>query len=151
MKVEIFYSQGKINLKILAKEYSLETVNGGKLKPPSEAYNKEREQFNAPKLLNFLLENKTREIALWLLSKDLYTGDMNFIFGLAMRGQGAILSTYRLDSKKLIQKEALHEVGHILGLEHCQNDCVMKFSNSLREAKQKPAHLCEECKKKLTS
>ncbi|ODS39259.1 MAG: hypothetical protein A7316_05990 [Candidatus Altiarchaeales archaeon WOR_SM1_86-2] len=74
---------------------------------------------------------------------------MNFIFGIASYGRGAVVSIFRLDSLKLIENECIHEVGHVLGLGHCMDYCVMRFSNSLYEAKQKPGYLCEKCKRKL--
>jgi archaemetzincin len=74
---------------------------------------------------------------------------MNFVFGLAHPGNAAVLSTHRLDSLDLVNKEAIHEMGHVLGLQHCTNDCVMQFSNSLDEAKAKPATLCERCRSLL--
>ncbi|HEC81490.1 MAG TPA: hypothetical protein ENI42_03580 [Thermoplasmatales archaeon] len=39
----------------------------------------------------------------------------------------------------------------MLGLGHCSNRCVMRFSNTLWEAKLKPLHLCESCKQKIFS
>ncbi|HHF58837.1 MAG TPA: peptidase, partial [Thermoplasmatales archaeon] len=54
-----------------------------------------------------------------------------------------------LNSEELIRKETIHEVGHILGLGHCENDCVMRFSNSLQEAIEKSDHLCSVCREKL--
>ena len=89
--------------------------------------------------------------ALWIIQKDLYSKGMNFIFGYAMYHWVAVLSTIRLSTKDLIEKEAIHEVGHVLGLQHCSNRCVMQFSNSLWEAKMKPSYLCESCKRKITS
>lgn len=75
---------------------------------------------------------------------------MNFVFGVAHPGKAAVLSTQRLDSLDLIKKEAIHETGHVLGLQHCNNECVMQFSNSLYEAKAKPATLCERCRSLVT-
>jgi len=49
----------------------------------------------------------------------------------------------------MIEKEVIHELGHIFGLPHCKNKCVMQFSNSLAEAMEKPSHFCQECIKKL--
>jgi archaemetzincin len=133
----------------LREEYGLDTVDSGVLKPIPEAYEQEREQFNASFLLEFLIEKKKEELALWIIKDDIYVEGMNFIFGLAMYYKGAVLSIFRLNSEELIKKEAIHEIGHVLGLEHCENSCVMKFSNSLYEAELKPLHLCEDCKRKL--
>lgn len=116
------------------------------------AYNTRRMQYNASKLLDYLIRSTAQaapdedSVSLWVISDDLYVQGMNFVFGVAHYGKAAVLSTCRLDSLDLIIKEAIHEMGHVLGLHHCTNYCVMQFSNSLDEAKEKPAALCERCK-----
>jgi len=85
--------------------------------------------------------------SIWIVDKDIYVDKMNFVFGIAWQRK-AIISTYRLPDE-IIPKEVVHEVGHIFGLEHCRNHCVMQFSNSLTEAMAKPSKLCNECKRKL--
>jgi len=154
---EIFYSQiSKKDIQLiqnaLATTYIdiLDVVTGGVLEPPEEAYNSKRDQYDADILLSYLLKTKKTDTALWVIQKDLYCKGMNFIFGKAMYLGGAILSIYRLSTNDLIEKEAKHEVGHVLGLQHCSNRCVMQFSNSLWEAKMKPSYLCENCKRKIT-
>jgi len=116
--------------KVLEETYGLKTDYSRILEPLNEAYNPRRGQYDASILLRYLIQNKERDLALWVIDKDLYCENMNFIFGYASIGQGAILSIYRLDSIGLIQKEAIHEIGHVMGLRHCKNDCVMQFSNS---------------------
>jgi len=123
-----------------------------------DAYNVNRLQYNASNLLIYLniikstskLRSNEDSVSLWIISDDLYVPGMNFVFGVADPGKAAVLSTHRLDSLSLINKEAIHELGHIFGLRHCANDCVMQFSNSLAEAKAKPATLCERCRSLLT-
>lgn len=158
MRLKIFYSQTsnkKIQLiqKALTTTYEdvLDVIIGGELELLEEAYNSQRDQYNADLLLTYLLKTKKTDTALWVIQKDLYCKGMNFIFGYAMYHGGAVLSTNRLSTKELIEKEAIHEVGHILGLQHCSNYCIMQFSNSLWEAKMKPSYLCESCKRKITS
>ncbi|MCS7106475.1 MAG: matrixin family metalloprotease, partial [Candidatus Aenigmarchaeota archaeon] len=47
-------------------------------------------------------------------------------------------------------KEAIHEMGHVLGLKHCENpECVMSFSNTVFDVDRKTKNLCEKCKKQL--
>ena len=127
----------------------LEIKIAGELEPPHQTYNKQRGQYNADPLLRYLLAQKKKEIAIWVLPQDLYTRNMNFIFGFAFYFQGAVLSLCRLSTKELRGKEAIHEIGHILGLTHCTNNCVMQYSNSLWEAQRKPLLLCNHCKKTL--
>jgi archaemetzincin len=120
------------------------------------AYSSRRNQYNASKLLAHLVRSmaaatlKSEDIALWLVSDDLYVEGMNFVFGVAHPGKAAVLSTARLPSIELIIKEAIHELGHVLGLAHCTHECVMQFSNSLAEAQAKPATLCGRCRALVT-
>jgi archaemetzincin len=46
----------------------------------------------------------------------------------------------------------VHELGHTLGLRHCDDpDCVMHFSNRLTDTDRKQRRLCEECLRELTA
>ena len=127
----------------------LELSIGGTLTLPPQAYNTSRDQYDAEILLDHLPTVKHHELALWVIAKDLYARDMNFIFGLASLFRGAVLSLCRLTTMELKEKEAIHEVGHVVGLKHCANRCVMRFSNSLEEAQRKPLTLCERCKRTM--
>lgn len=153
--LEIFYSQIsedeiQIIKHVLMHTYGaiLEVYIGAELDVPPQAYHRQRDQYDAEQLLRFLFTKK-KNMALWIISQDLYTKHMNFIFGLAYYFQGAVLSFFRLSTRELRKKEAIHEVGHVVGLEHCINLCVMQYSNSLWEAQMKPLFLCEDCKQKI--
>ena len=154
--IEIFYSQisneyiQKIQSALATTYgYIFDVIIGGELDLPGEVYNSQRDQYNADILLSYLLKTKKTDTALWVIQKDLYCKGMNLIFGYEMYHRGAVISTNRLSTQELIEKEAIHEVGHILGLQHFSNHCVMQFSNSLWEAKMKPSYLCESCKQKI--
>lgn len=134
---------------VIAETYGLNVMELERLDIIKKAYNKQRGQFDAGTLLEYLVRVKRKNLALWIVDKDIYQGSMNFVFGLASYGAGTVLSIYRLNTVELIRKEAVHEIGHVLGLEHCRNYCVMQFSNSLQEAIAKPQFLCKECKEKL--
>ncbi len=135
----------------------LETV-----KIPDISFVKFRNQYRSDILLDFL-EQKFEGRILGVTKEDLYTEGLNFIFGQAkMKGRVAILSISRLNPKFFNQpeddvlfenryvKEAIHEIGHVLGLEHCiKGGCVMNFSNIVGEVDKKTKYLCDTCKKKL--
>ena len=152
MQLKIFYTEkaGENAASIesaLVETYSmlnLSMVQGGVLSLIKEAYSLARDQYDASLLLKYLFQRGN--MLLWIVDKDLYADNMNFIFGFAFFQKGAILSTHRLDTHELIDKEAIHEVGHVLGLQHCRRKCVMKFSNSLEGARAKPQALCENCR-----
>lgn len=162
-KLRIFYdknSEAKVpSVKEALKDvFGIET--GGEIQLGAAevkgASNTNRMQYDASNLLNYLIRytskvrSKEPSLSLWVIGDDLYVQGMNFVFGVAQPGKAAVLSTHRLDSLDLIKKEAIHEMGHVFGLKHCNNYCVMQFSNSLYEAKKKPAKLCDRCRALLT-
>lgn len=156
-KLRIFYDKNsEANVPVVKEAlkdvFGVETGEEIQLDAAEDAYNTKRMQYDASNLLNYLIRytSKVRSnepyLCLWVISDDLYVQGMNFVFGVAQQGKAAVLSTHRLDSLDLIKKEAIHELGHVLGLKHCNNYCVMQFSNSLYEAKKKPAKLCDRCR-----
>ncbi|MFP3190464.1 MAG: archaemetzincin family Zn-dependent metalloprotease [Thermoproteota archaeon] len=123
----------------------------------SKAYDSRRNQFDAIKLLE---ENRRLENYLFytliVYDQDIFVSYLNYVFGLAM-GKLAIISTYRLKINaqqelycQRCKKEAVHEIGHLVGLSHCLNkNCVMYFSNSIFDTDNKSYKFCEDCRKKL--
>lgn len=94
---------------------------------------------------------------------DLYKTSHRFIFGDGDEADGiAVVSLHRLrsqfygeegDANLLFQrtlKEAVHQLGHALGLKHCFNArCAMYYSNSVFETDNKMPHFCEVCERRL--
>jgi archaemetzincin len=129
---------------------------------PISILNRYRNQYLSNQLLDFLEKNHGGRI-LGIIKEDLYTEGLNFIFGQAkLKGRVAIVSICRLDSsfwhqpkddellELRIVKETIHEVGHLLGLEHCnRRGCVMNFSNTVGEVDKKTKYLCDMCKLQL--
>lgn len=133
--------------------------------PIQVSYNPSRRQYHSTKLLT-ALEQSARGIdavkVLGVTDVDLYVPTLNFVFGEAQcLGRVALISTHRLHPeyygetdpelfRKRVLKEAVHELGHTLGLGHCVNQaCVMFFSNSIMDTDRKDYRLCANCLRKI--
>ena len=131
----------------------------------AHAYNQERRQYLASKLLEALSASyrQREERVVGIVDVDLYTPRLNFIFGEAdINSSTAIVSLCRLrqeyyglpaDRNLFIEratKEIVHELGHTFGLGHCHNArCIMHFSNSLADTDWKDAVFCPECRPRI--
>jgi len=132
---------------------------------PAAAFSEERGQYLAPLFLNALLhkygEKNIR--VLGIVDHDLFVPQLNFVFGQAdLVNKVAVISLTRLRPewygkekndeifKRRTLIEAVHELGHTYGLEHCSKPhCVMYFSNSLADTDRKGFKFCEDCLKKI--
>ncbi len=137
-------------------------VQQDNLEISSSAFDPSRQQYNANALLSILhSQSFKKKHALGIAAKDLFVPRLNFVFGVAQRGGNAVVSTVRLKPEfygkspdgelfhERLLKEAIHELGHIFGLSHCDDFCVMRFSNSLPETDTKPSTFCQNCRSKL--
>jgi len=132
---------------------------------PGSSFNPGRRQYLSPDFLSILAEKYSapgRRI-LGIVDQDLYVPDLNFVFGQAdIKNKTAVISLVRLrrkfyglpEDQELFERraltEAVHELGHTWGLSHCTNpDCVMFFSNSLRDTDRKGYRFCDGCLKCL--
>jgi archaemetzincin len=148
---DLFYTADSEEFKGIVSEklkevFGVDTRDAGAMAPYEGAYDIRRKQYDSHVLLDYLLRVMRSENALWVLDQDIFYDNMNFVMGLAMFHMGAVVSTYRLDSAEMVAKESIHEVGHVLGLQHCRNECVMQFSNSIEAAQKKPSVPCAHCK-----
>lgn len=127
---------------------------------PPQAYYATRNQYLADMLIEELCHCKKKgTYLLGVTSVDLFTQGKNFVFGEASpMKETAVISLYLLGGsgipdELLLQraiKEAVHEVGHLLGIGHCSDSrCVMHFSNSLIDTDIKNAFLCTNCRPRL--
>ena len=130
---------------------------------PQGAFDKKRNQYNSTLILNeirdYAAKNLNFHCILAIVDVDIFTSGLNYVFGEAyMPGNAALISLWRLkpafykDKPNIALyvlrtlKEAIHELGHTLGVKHCLRSlCVMHFSNSIFDTDKKQSLLCDEC------
>jgi archaemetzincin len=152
--------------KDLAATFSCQVERRDPIPIPEGAFHPARKQYRASLILK-MLPGQTfkgkRDIGLAIADVDLYAEGLNFVFGQAeFGGPFAIISISRLrqsfyslpENRAIFLertiKEAVHELGHVFGLEHCPDpECVMHFSNSLSDTDRKSASFCSRCRARL--
>lgn len=144
------------------KFFSPVKMHPARLPVPFDSYDPTRSQYKAAPFLWVVSTQVTsKSCGLGLVNQDLFVKELNFVFGVAEKGGNAVVAIPRLyqsnDGKpadpdiafERIRKVSFHELGHVLGLDHCSNECVMVFSNCLDDTDQKPDSFCPSCQQKL--
>ncbi|MFC1822495.1 archaemetzincin family Zn-dependent metalloprotease [Thermodesulfobacteriota bacterium] len=128
---------------------------------PRYAYDEKRQQYNSKLILKRLLEccpQDSRRL-IGITHVDLYVPILKYVFGLAqIEGPCSIISIHRLrpqfyeqpsDNNLLlnrVEKTAVHELGHTLGLTHCrERRCVMYSSTRIEDTDSKQPDFCPTC------
>ncbi|MBD3414539.1 MAG: archaemetzincin family Zn-dependent metalloprotease [Candidatus Aminicenantes bacterium] len=155
----------------LAKAFQTETKVADEMTIGRSFCNLKRKQYQAYEMLKFMMRKldfmNKEDICIGIFKKDMYTPPLNFVFGLASKyPRVCLISLARLhpsfnkqretentdDQLYLdrILKEAVHEIGHTLELEHCKDSkCVMHFSNTLDDTDTKGYEFCKKCRRMI--
>ncbi len=129
---------------------------------PPDALDQGRLQYNAASLIQAIetlpLNDYFKIIALF--DVDLFIPLFTHVFGEARQnGRVALVSLFRLESHadgssppsdrvlERVAKIALHELGHLLNLLHCDDDrCLMHFSGGVDTLDQTTFNFCRYCR-----
>lgn len=145
----------------LSRVYRFDVKQLPAMPEPEYAYDPQRGQYSSAHILRQLI-GKVPVDAVSLLAvtrKDLFIPMLSFVLGQAqLSGPAAVVSLARLRQEfhglpadrglasTRAVKEAVHEVGHTVGLTHCADSgCPMSLSNTVRHVDAKGTTLCANC------
>lgn len=145
----------------LVREFAIPCELLTPLAEPAYAFNVTRQQYSSTEILAALAQRKTPDTwrILALTTLDLYIPILTFVFGEAqLGGTSAVVSLHRLREefyglpanilllRERLLKECVHELGHTLGLSHCEDyQCAMSRSHGVEWIDLKSARFCRTC------
>jgi archaemetzincin len=128
---------------------------------PRHAYDSRRLQYDAGAILNVLESMPFHGCAkvIGILDVDLFVPILSYVFGEARQGgRCALISINRLKRNpdgseatmpvllERASKVALHELGHLFSLVHCEDErCLMHFSGGVKDLDKSPPYFCRYC------
>ena len=155
----------EIALKVIAAHisgyYKLPVKILPRLGHPDYAFDERRFQYDAGIILKAFesIQFKDHDKVIGVLNLDLFVPIFTYVFGEAKQGgKFALVSLYRLGKNpdgspspsslifERAAKIALHELGHLFNLLHCQEKkCLMNFSGGVGDLDNTPIYLCRYC------
>ncbi len=130
-------------------------VGKGLLPEVAFAFNKERRQYHTTAVTRRLLtvREPSARFVMGVADVDLFVPDTPFVYGEADReARAAVMSIWRLRGegdawKRRACVEAVHQVGHLLGLSYCEDArCAMFQATTITDAERRQLHLCNNCR-----
>ncbi|MGD2149407.1 MAG: archaemetzincin family Zn-dependent metalloprotease [Desulfobacterales bacterium] len=155
----------EIALKVIAAHISGYLNLSVQILPPLEhpeyALDEKRFQYNAGIILKAFESERFTDYdkVIGVLKLDLFIPIFTHVFGEAKQGgKFALVSMFRLGKNpdgspspasliyERTAKVALHELGHLFNLLHCQEKkCLMHFSGGIQDLDETPIYLCRYC------
>lgn len=155
----------------LERRFDVEVRVGDPIPIDPDWFDEERKQYRAGPILDRITELSCATLgdpaykSLGIIDADIYAPNISFIFGQAIVGGCCgIIGLARLrpefyqkspDHRLFARRtliEAVHEIGHAAGLEHCPNEtCVMNFSRTIQDSDRKGPDLCDRCQRFIRS
>jgi archaemetzincin len=132
---------------------------------PESAFDDGRLKYNAGILINKLgaMDFEGYSKIVGVISRDMFIPIFNYVYGQAVQGGSlALISLFRLNRNadgstpntslvfERAAKLALHELGHLFNLFHCNEaKCIMHFSGVIEDLNKIPFYLCRDCTRRL--
>jgi len=112
---------------------------------PQAAFDSARGRVDARYLLDVAMPAAPGcDAALWLAATPMGDSWRPWLYGMALPGR-AVVSLHGARDPDDAAKLCAHEAGHLLGLEHCPDACVMRVSAHARQMERLPLALCARC------
>ena len=131
------------------------------LELPAAAIDEIQRRYNAATILSWFESNPCGHYdkVISVFNVDLFIPTFAYVFGEARQGgKNALVSLFRLAKKnenrnppsenlcERAAKVALHELGHLYNLLHCQEKhCLMHYSGGLADLDDIPLYFCRYC------
>jgi len=131
------------------------------LELPAAAFDKIHRQYNAATILSGFdaIPFDHFDKVIGVFNVDLFIPTFAYVFGEARQGgKHALVSLFRLTIEKeghsppsaihceRAAKVALHELGHLYNLSHCEEkNCLMHYSGGLADLDSIPLYFCRYC------
>jgi archaemetzincin len=143
----------------LASVYEVRTAVRADGARPAATLDPRRGQHSSTAILHWLqAHTPVHGKLLAVTDADLFIPVLTFVYGEAqLGGRAAVVSLARLRDEAApsltatrMVKEAVHEVGHLFGLVHCDHPrCAMRRAAAARDVDAKVSRLCADCRLRL--